>query len=60
MTATPEDLAPDFASLAAETRRLEPRVVRVPTRTSDDHKTVLIIETAGLAARRPRAHAHPP
>lgn len=42
-----DDLAPDFAALAAEARRLEPRVVNVSTRTKD-YKTVLIIETAGL------------
>ena len=44
----PDDLDPDFATLAAEARRLEPRVVAVSTRTSEDFKTVLIIETAGL------------
>lgn len=44
----PDDLAPDFAALAAEARRLEPRVGRVSTRTSEDLKTVLVIETAGL------------
>ena len=42
-----DDIAPDFAALAAEARRLEPRVARVSTRTKD-YKTVLIIETAGL------------
>lgn len=43
-----DDLAPDFAALAAEARRLEPRVVRVSTSTSSDYKTALVIETAGL------------
>lgn len=43
-----DDLAPDFATLAAEAGRLEPRVVRISTRTSADYKTALIIETAGL------------
>lgn len=44
----PDDLDPDFATLADEARRLEPRVRRVSTRTSEDFKTVLIIEMAGL------------
>ncbi len=43
-----DDLAPDFAALADEARRFEPRVVNVSTRTSKDFSTVLIIETAGL------------
>lgn len=43
-----DDLDPDFAALAAGARRLEPRVVRVATRTSGDFTTVLVIETAGL------------
>lgn len=43
-----DDLDPDFAALAAEARRLEPRVGRTSTRTSVDFKTVLIIETEGL------------
>ena len=44
----PDDLDPDFAALAAEARRLEPRVVRISTRTSGDFTTVLVVETAGL------------
>lgn len=44
----PDDLHPDFAALAAEARRLEPRVGRTSTRTSEDFKTALLIETAGL------------
>lgn len=44
----PDDLPPDFAALAAEACRLERRVVRVSTRTSEDYKTVLVIETARL------------
>lgn len=43
-----DELDPDFAALATEARRLEPRIVAVSTRTSEDLKTVLIIETAGL------------
>ena len=43
-----DDLDPDFAALAAEARRLEPRVGRVSTRTSEDCSTVMVIETAGL------------
>ncbi len=43
-----DDLDPSFAALAAEARRLEPRVFRAATRTSRDYKTVLILETAGL------------
>ena len=44
----PDDLDPAFAALADEARRLEPRVVRASTRTSEDFKTVMVIETAGL------------
>ena len=44
----PDDLDPDFAALAVEARRLEPRVVRISTRTSGDFTTVLVVETAGL------------
>lgn len=44
-----DDLDPDFAALAAEARRLEPRVVRVTTHTGRDFKTVLVIEAGGLA-----------
>ena len=47
-----DDLAPDFAALATEARRLEPRVVDVSTRTSKDFTTVLIIETAELTTAR--------
>lgn len=43
-----DDIAPDFATLAAEARRREPRVGRTSTRTPEDFNTVLIIETAGL------------
>lgn len=43
-----DDLDPDFAALTAEARRLEPRVVRASTRTSEDFKAVLLIETADL------------
>jgi hypothetical protein len=43
-----EDLTLALAALAAEARRLEPRVVRASTRVSEDFKTVLLIETAGL------------
>lgn len=46
--ASPDDLDPDFAALAAAARRLEPRVVAVSTRTSEDYKTVLVIEAADL------------
>jgi uncharacterized membrane protein YgcG len=45
---TVDDLDPNFAALAAEARRLEPRVGRVSTRTSADFSTVMVIETAGL------------
>ena len=44
----PDDLDPDLAALAAKARRLEPRVVRISTRTSGDFTTVLVVETAGL------------
>lgn len=43
-----DDLAPDFAALAAEARRLEPRVVRAWTHTDPDYQTTLAIETEGL------------
>jgi len=43
-----DDPDPDFAALAAEARRLEARVVRISTRTSEELTTVLVIETAGL------------
>lgn len=49
------DLDPDFDALAAEARRLEPRVRRVSTRTSEDLKTVLVIETAGLTTTEVQA-----
>jgi hypothetical protein len=43
-----DDLDPDFAALAAEARRLEPRVGRTSTQMGEDFKTVLVIETAEL------------
>lgn len=43
-----DDLAPDFTALAAEARRLEPRVVRARAHTSPDYQTTLVIETEGL------------
>lgn len=43
-----DDLVGDFAALAAEARRLEPRVVRVSVFTSPDYQTTLAIETEGL------------
>lgn len=46
-----DDLDPDFAALAAEARRLEPRVVHIAPRTKD-YKSVLLIETAGPTTRR--------
>jgi hypothetical protein len=49
------DHDPDLASLAAEARRLEPRVVRTSTRTSEDFKTVLLVETAGLTSAQVEA-----
>lgn len=36
----PDDLDPDFAALASEAPRLEPRVGRTSTRTSEDLKIV--------------------
>jgi hypothetical protein len=42
---TDDDLDPDFAALAAEARRLEPRVTGVSTHTSEDFMTVLVIQT---------------
>lgn len=55
-----DDLDPDFAALAAEARRLELRVVGVSTRTSEDFKTVLVIETAGLTRVRRVPSGWPP
>lgn len=49
-----DDLAPDFSTLAAEARRLEPRVVRVSTRASSDYTSVLIFETAWLTTQEAR------
>lgn len=43
-----DDLDHGLSALAAEARRLEIRIGRVSTRTSEDFKTVLIIETVGL------------
>lgn len=53
-----DDLAPAFAALAAEVRRIERRVVRVPTPTSGDYRTAVIIETAWLTT--PGACCYPP
>jgi uncharacterized membrane protein YgcG len=52
---TPDDLDPDFAALATEARRLEPRVVGVSTNTSEDYTTVLVIETKGLTRQEVEA-----